>query len=113
MDIAAMNIRITFQKSEVVSDQVGNRKNVWTDYHSCFATISDSVGRSSVENGAAGMTTEHAEVGFTVRFCKKTMAVDTTGFRILWNGGVYNIRKVDHLNLKKHALKFRCEKERQ
>ena len=113
MDIAHDALPISFQKCEVVADRVGNRKRVWTDCHSCFATISDSVGRSSVENGAAGMTTEHAEVGFTVRFCKKTMAVDTTGFRILWNGGVYNIRKVDHLNLKKHALKFRCEKERQ
>ena len=113
MDIAAMNTGIIFQKCEVVADRIGNRKSVWTDYHSCFATISDSVGRSFVENGAAGMTTEHAEVGFTVRFCKKAMAVDTTGFRILWTGGVYNIRKADHLNLKKHALKFRCEKERQ
>ena len=113
MEIGVMNTRIAIQKCEVVADRMGNRKNVWTDYHSCFATISDSVGRSSVENGAAGVTTGHAEIGFTVRFCKKTMAVDTTGFRILWNGGVYNIRKVDHLNLKKHALKFRCEKERQ
>ena len=113
MDIAVMNTRITFQKSEAVADQVGNRKNVWTDYHSCFATISDSVGKSSVENEAAGLTTEHSDISFTVRFCKKMMAVDTTSYRILWNGGVYNIRKVDHLNLKKHALKFRCEKERQ
>ena len=113
MDIAAMNTRITFQKCDVVADRIGNRKSVWTEYHSCFATISDSVGKSSVEGAAAGGTTGHSDISFTVRFCKKMMAVDTTGYRILWNGGVYNIRKVDHLNLKKHALKFRCEKERQ
>ena len=111
MDIAAMNTRITFQKCDVVADRIGNRKSVWTDYHSCFATISDSVGKSSVEGAAAGGTTGHSDISFTVRFCKKMMAVDTTGYQILWNGGVYNIRKVDHLNLKKHALKFRCEKE--
>ena len=92
MDIAAMNTGIIFQKCEVVADRIGNRKSVWTDYHSCFATISDSVGRSSVEGTAAGLTTEHADISFTVRFCKKMMAVDTTGFRILWSGGVYNIR---------------------
>ena len=34
MDIAAMNARITFQKCNVVADQIGNRKSMWTDYHS-------------------------------------------------------------------------------
>ena len=110
MDIAAMNTKITFQKCEVVADRMGNRRSVWTDYHSCFATISDSVGRSSVESGVTGMTTEHAEVGFTVRFCQKTFAVNSTGYRIIWNGDVYNIVKVDYLNMKKRGLKFRCRK---
>ena len=113
MDIAAMNVRITFQKQDVVVDEIGNRSNEWTDYYSCFATISNSSGKTDTESEGAGTTLDELDIGFTVRFCKKTMAVDTTGFRILWNGGVYNIQKVDHLSLKKHALKFRCEKERQ
>ncbi len=110
MNVAAMNERILFQKSEVVSDKIGNRRNEWTDYYSCFATISDSQGKSSVKESSAGMTTDHADISFTVRYCKKAFAVISTEYRIVWNGEVYNILKIDHLNMKKHALKFKCEK---
>ena len=56
MEVAAMNVRIMFQKNGVVSDAIGNRKNTWTDYYSCHATISDSQGKSSAESEAAGQT---------------------------------------------------------
>lgn len=110
MDVAAMNVRITFQKNTAAADAIGNRTNVWADYYSCYATVSDSAGKSSAESDAAGQTVAHPDISFTVRFCRKAKAVDTTGFRILWDGGIYDILKVDHLNNKKHALKFKCEK---
>ena len=31
MDIAAMNVRIKFQKNAVVTDKIGNHTNSWTD----------------------------------------------------------------------------------
>lgn len=110
MDVAAMNVRVMFQKNTVEEDAIGNHINVWEDYYSCHATVSDSVGKSSAESDAAGQTVGHPDISFTVRFCRKAKAVDTTGFRILWEGGIYNILKVDHLNNKKRALKFKCEK---
>lgn len=110
MDVAAMNVRIMFQKNEAVSDSIGNHTNTWLDYYSCHATISDSQGKSSAESEAAGQTVAHPDISFTVRFCRKVKAVETTGFRILWDGGIYDILKVDHLNNKKHALKFKCQK---
>lgn len=110
MDVAAMNVRITFQKNEPVSDTIGNHTNRWTDYYSCHATVSDSVGKSSAESEAVGQIVAHPDISFTVRFCRKAKAVDTTGFRILWDGGIYDILKVDHLSNKKRALKFKCEK---
>lgn len=112
MEIAAMNVRITFQKNGVIVDKIGNHTNDWSDFYSCFATISDSTGKSSAEDTVAGLIVDHSDISFTVRFCKKAMAISSTNFRILWNGEVYNIVKIDHLNLKKHALKFKCEKER-
>lgn len=39
MDIALLNVKITVQKNETVVDAIGNHKNNWTDYHSCFATV--------------------------------------------------------------------------
>ena len=50
MDVAAMNVRIMFQKNEMVSDAIGNHENVWTDYYSCHATVSNSQGKSSAES---------------------------------------------------------------
>ena len=110
MDVAAMNVRIMFQKNEAVSDGIGNHTNTWVDYYSCHATVSDSQGKSSAESEAAGQTVAHPDISFTVRFCRKVKTVETTGFRILWDGGIYDILKVDHLNNKKRALKFKCEK---
>lgn len=110
MDIAAMNVRITFQKQDVVVDEIGNRTNEWTDFYSCFATISNSSGKTDTESEGAGTTLDELDIGFTVRFCQKTFAVNSTGYRIIWNGDVYNIVKVDYLNMKKRGLKFRCRK---
>ena len=112
MDIAALNTRIIFQKSTVLSDKIGNRTNQWQDYYKCFATISDSQGGNSAESSIAGLIVEHTDVSFTVRYCKKTMNIKSTEYRVLWNGDIYNIVKIDHLNLKKRALKFKCQKER-
>ena len=112
MDIAAMNERILIQKSTVVTDRIGNRTNGWSDFYSCFATISDSTGKSNAEESVAGLVVDTSDINFTVRFCNQAMAVNTTGYRIIWRGETYNIQKIDHLNMKKHALKFRCEKAR-
>lgn len=84
MEIALLNVKVTFQKNSVVSDTIGNRKNVWEDYYTCHATVS---GEGGQEKAAAG-------------------------FRILFGGEIYNISAVDHMNYKKKALKFRCEKAR-
>ena len=48
----------------------------------------------------------------SVRFCKRAAEVTADGFRILFDGEIYNIAAVDHMNYKKKTLKFRCEKER-
>lgn len=112
MDVAAMNVRITFQKNEVVSDEIGNRTNTFSNYYSCYSTMSDSAGKSNVETAVAGLIIDHSDISFTVRFCNKTSVIGSTNYRILWNNEVYNILKVDHLNMKKHALKFKCKKVR-
>lgn len=109
MDIAAMNIRITLQKNETATDKYGNHKNVWTDYFSCYATIS---GENGQEQAVVGETVENTEANFTVRFCRETAAVTSTGYRITYAGELYDILAVDHLNMKKRAVKFRCRKVR-
>ena len=104
MEIALLNVKITFQKNSVVSDAIGNRKNIWTDYYTCHATVS---GEGGDEKAAAGLTVVESDLALTVRFCKRAAEVTVDGFRIVFNGETYNIVSVDHMNYKKKSLKFR------
>ena len=109
MNIGLLNLRILIQKNAVVSDSIGNRKNTWTDYFSCYATIG---GESGTEVHRAGETLESADLSFTVRYCSETAAVTPSGYRIVYGGELYNIIAVDHQNNKRKSLKFRCSKVR-
>ena len=109
MDIAAMNIRVTIQKNDTVTDKYGNHKNAWTDYFSCYATIS---GENGQEQAVVGETVENTDMNVTVRYCKETGAVASTTHRVLLNGDIYDILAVDHLNYKKKAIKLKCRKVR-
>lgn len=109
MEISLLNTRIIIQKNAVITDEIGNRKNGWTDYFSCFATIN---GESGGESEVAGQTVENIDAAFTVRWCSETAAVTEGGYRILWNGDIYNINRINHLNNKRKSLKFWCEKVR-
>ena len=40
MKIGLLNVRIDIEKSSVVSDKYGNRRNEWLPYYSCHATAS-------------------------------------------------------------------------
>lgn len=109
MDIGLLNLRILIQKNAVVSDAIGNRKNNWTDYFSCYATIG---GESGTEVHRTGETLESADLTFTVRYSSETAAVTPSGYRIVYGGELYNILAVDHQNNKRKSLKFRCSKMR-
>ena len=109
MKVSLLNEKITFQKSVVQSDSIGNRKNVWEDYYSCFATIGGESGNEKME---AGQTADGATITFSVRYCNQLVDIVSTGFRIQFREEIYNILSVDHMNYKKKSLKFRCEKVR-
>lgn len=109
METALLNVRITFQKNEVVADGIGNHKNQWADYYSCYATVS---GESGSEKNVAANTLYNSDLAFTVRYCKALKDADSTKFRVVFNGEPYNITFIDHMNYKNKCLKFRCRKVR-
>lgn len=109
MDIGALNVRVTFQKSETVSDKIGNRSNEWTDYYTCNATVSCESGS---ENTVAGVVMENVGINFTVRYCKAVEQITVTGYRIVFGGEIYNILAIDNFGFRKKAVKFKCEKVR-
>ena len=109
MEISLLNVRIIIQKQETVVDEIGNHTNAWTDYFSCYATVS---GEGGTETAVAGLTVDDSDLSFTVRYSRKTAAVDMLGYRILFGNGIYNILAIDHMNYKKKCLKFKCQKVR-
>lgn len=109
MEVALLNVKIEFQKNVVVTDDIGNHKNAWTEYYPCHATVS---GENGSENAAAGTTVANVDLAFTVRYCRKVDAITADGYRILFGSDFYNIVSIDHMNYKKKTVKFRCAKVR-
>lgn len=109
MNVALLNVRITIQKNEAVVDNIGNHKNVWNDYYSCYATVS---GEGGSEKSVAGLIVDDSDISFTVRFCNKLKNIESTMYRVTFNDELYSIVSIDHMNFKKKCLKIKCLKVR-
>lgn len=107
MNVALLNVRITLKRHVVTVDAIGNHKNGWEDYYSCAATVGGEYGQ---EKEAAAQTVDHGDITFTVRSCALADAVKSDEFRILFNGDLYDIFSIDHMNYKHKSIKYRCRK---
>ena len=105
MNIELLNVRIYIQKNEVISDAIGNRKNAWKDYYTCYATVSAEAGKESTD---ASLVVDD----FTIRYCKKAATLTSTGYRVQFGGELYDILAVDHMNFKRKCIKLSCQKVR-
>ena len=38
--------------------------------------------------------------------------IDSTGYRVVFGGELYDILAIDHMNYKKKSIKFKCRKAR-
>lgn len=109
MDIKLLNVKITIEKNEVVSDEIGNRRNAWKECYSCFATVG---GEGGGETAATGLTVDTSDISFSIRYCKAASFINNTEYRVMFNGEIYNILSIDHMNYKKKSLKLKCQKVR-
>ena len=109
MKIELLNVRIFISQNEVTVDKIGNHKNIWKPYYTCYATVSAEGGKE-VSNGA--VIVDDSTIDFTIRYCRMASALTSTGFRVEFNGEVYDILSVDHMNFKRKSIKLRCKKVR-
>lgn len=109
MKIALLNKKVTFQANELVTDELGNHSNVWTDYYTCMATIS---GEGGDEERDAGVLNDKVDLNITVRYSSKTKVITTTGYRVILDDELYDITAIDHFSYTNKALKFKCRKVR-
>lgn len=106
--IEKLNERITIEKSTVVTDKVGNHRNTWEEYFTCFAYVLTY--ESQEEDGE--VTAEQKSVVFTVRWCSETRGLTSTGYRIHFREQLYDIESIDPMNFQKKTLKIHCRLER-
>ncbi len=110
MKISLLNERIAFEKNAVVVDKVGNHKNTWTEYFSCYAYAGSSSYKQK-ESEEAGVVSADESLVFSVRYCSELSDLTTTHYRIRFRGDVYNIQSIDHMNYQKKSLKITAKKE--
>ena len=107
MDIARLKVRITIEKSTVKVDEIGNHTNGWEDYYSCYAHPNTY----TVDETESKVDYENKTIAFSVRACEKTKALTSIGFRVQFEGQVYNIVSIDKMNYDNKEIKIRCKKE--
>ena len=105
--IDKLNERITIQQSKHMTDKVGNHRNAWVDYYTCFAYASTF----EAQEDEGEVTAEQKSVVFTVRWCSEVNKLTSTGFRVLFRGELYDITSVDPMNYDKKTIKLHCRLE--
>lgn len=73
--IDKLNERITIQQSKHMTDKVGNHRNAWVDYYTCFAYASTF----EAQEDEGEVTAEQKSVVFTVRWCSEVNKLTSTG----------------------------------
>ena len=110
--VSKYNSRIIFQRNTVTTDAVRNRKHEWVDYFTCYAYVNTSAmakqGAAETENV---VPVERRDVTFETRYCSELACVTSVDYRIVFSGGVYNIRAVDPVNYQNNEFRFICERE--
>lgn len=108
MEIAKLNERITVEKNTVVTDSIGNHKNTWAPYFSCYAYASTY----QTEEAEDATASEERVVTFTVRWCSEAARITSTGYRVKFRGEAYDIESVDLMNYGKKEIRMKCRREK-
>lgn len=109
MDISKLRSRITIQQAVVQKDAIGNHTNAWEDFWSCAVYANLASGK---EYGAAGQTLGSDILVFEIRWCERLRDLNSTRFRILLGGAIYNIICVDDVQFRHEKLKLTAQRER-
>lgn len=107
MEISRLKERITIEKNSVTVDDIGNHRNAWVEYYSCYAYPSTY----TAEETMSEVDYENQTIVFSVRACNKTKVLTSVGYRVKFQDKTYNIVSVDMMNYGKKEIKLRCKLE--
>lgn len=109
MQITRFNVRIQIQEAVSVQDMIGNWFDDWQPLYGCYAAV-DSRGQSGGEIQVAGMTVDHSDLIFTIRYSPRLKNLSTERHRLIFKDEIYDIRRVDWMNYNHQTIKLYAKK---
>lgn len=107
MRIGQWRQRIVIQQNRMKKDKDGNQRNEWENYFTCWAYANNLSGKEYWE---AAQVNREESLFFLVRYCKELKDLDSTKYRILFRGDIYNITLVDFVQFQNKVIKLRAER---
>ena len=105
MDSGAYRSLVTIQQYVSGFDDIGNPSEEWQEYKTCYAYVNGLSGREYWE---AAVVHGENTVEFVFRWKPFFDSMNTKQYRILFNGGIYDITSIDNIQFRNKTVKIRA-----
>lgn len=105
MDSGAYRSLVTIQQYVSGFDDIGNPSEEWQDYKTCYAYVNGLSGREYWE---AAVVHGENTVEFVFRWKSFFDSMNTKQYRLLFNGGIYDITSIDNIQFRNKTVKIKA-----
>lgn len=105
MDSGAYRSLVTIQQYVSGFDDIGNPSEEWQDYKTCYAYVNGLSGREYWE---AAVVHGENTVEFVFRWKPFFKSMNTKQYRLLFNGGIYDITSIDNIQFRNKTVKIKA-----
>lgn len=105
MDSGAYRSLVTIQQYVSGFDDIGNPSEEWQDYKTCYAYVNGLSGREYWE---AAVVHGENTVEFVFRWKPFFDSMNTKQYRLLFNGGIYDITSIDNIQFRNKTVKIKA-----
>lgn len=105
MDSGAYRSLVTIQQYVSGFDDIGNPSEEWQDYKTCYAYVNGLSGREYWE---AAVVHGENTVEFVFRWKPFFNSMNTKQYRLLFNGGIYDITSIDNIQFRNKTVKIKA-----
>lgn len=105
MDAGAYRELVTIQQYIEGFDEIGNPSQEWKDWKKAYSYVN---GLSGSEYWEAANVHQENTVEFIFRWKRFFDSMNTKQYRILFNGGIYNISQIDNIQFRNKTVKIKA-----
>lgn len=94
---------ITIQYLETTLNELSTVIENWTDCYKCYAYANGLSGNEFYEARKQNL---QETINFTIRYSPRLADLNTSDYRIIWRGKIYDITFIDNYQFKNETLKI-------